>query len=180
MPRSGRAAKDKEKLLKDASSKKGQTHIVDFFSASTSRCYKVGNDADVVQENKNNSIPVFSGFSTAGEEGAATSSNDNEASASSSLPTDSEAIAVPKLSSEWVKCSSDFTKQDKIDSENEINKGRYCRKEWFQEYEWVWYNRERKSVFYGICTEANLSGNTSPFFVFFVFVERFSKLEKCC
>ncbi len=55
----------------------------------------------------------------------------------------------------WVKCADDFTDVDKERSERS---GRYFRREWFESYTWLVYNREKNKAFCETCATYQSDG----------------------
>ena len=63
----------------------------------------------------------------------------------------------------WIKATNldvHFSSNVKKNSEH---KGRYFQKEWFQHHKLLWYHREKKAAFCGVCTLLQQPHDPSPF-----------------
>lgn len=138
MPRAERAKKKTSKELLKVAKSQGQTSISGFLISAEALPKKeivINNNFDNVclQDAANYEVPEF---------------NINTVSGSSTI------------SSPWIKREKEFTADDKKSSEN---RGRFVQEEWFRNYKWFWYHRDKKVAYCGICTENTQLGDSSPF-----------------
>ena len=143
MPRAERVRKSTAKKLLQVAKAKGQKSISGFFRGSD-------NNLDAQEE-------------IATEDVVTAVDNTSETPESNSggpfQQGEAKDAATSSIASPWIKMATEFTLKEKKCSEN---KGRYLQREWFQFYGWLWYHRDKKAAFCGICTEYKQPHDASP------------------
>lgn len=140
MPRAERIRKNTAKKLLQVAQEKGQKSISGFFRGSD-------NNLNAQEERATEDV----------DDTAEVPKSD---SGGPFLQREAKDAATASIASPWIKKVTEFTLNEKKCSEN---KGRYFQPEWFQIYGWLWYHRDKRAAFCGICTEYKQPHDVSPF-----------------
>jgi len=167
MPKRKRTEKEGVKLLAAAGKATGQKTITQsmFGQFSSSKTPVVEDNAELETESQVNSddCRVCSVANISYEQDQHENSSLHQAAETTSTSSSTSGFEEDV----WVRNKTDFTETDKINSEIDGKKGRYCQGDWLQLYSWSLYNRNKRAIFCEVCTNyakgQNIEANTSVF-----------------